>query len=283
MIVKNIETVKQYVPTVDTAPFDKLWPHIIGANGYLESELLGTALYLKLEDEHFPKIMLQMCERVVALRAYERAIPFLDLRQTEQGFAVISTEGLVPASKERVKALIDACRADAEDAEDNLLSFLESLSGDLKTVWLNSATSTYLTDTYIPTFKEFKRYIPDAPEESVPKNRADFRRLWGAMRTAINFKIEPNISAELSEQLMKEIREKSLTEVNTKIIEPVKFALAAYALGMKRKGDEYMGQAISMLNDKPDDYPLWKNSAIGQAVLNRRIEKNDRAIFWGAI
>jgi hypothetical protein len=240
---------------------------------------------MKIEDAGFPEILLQMCERVVALRAYERAIPFLDLRQTEQGFAVISTDGLVPASKDRVKALADACKADAEDAEDNLLSFLESLSGELKTIWLNSSTSTYLTDTYIATFKEFKRYIPGTPEYPVafPKNRAEFRGLWGAMRTAINFKIEPNISQELSEQLIEEIREKSLTEANAKIIEPLRFALAAYALGIKQKGNEYLGQALAFLKDNPDDYPLWKNSTVGQAIINRQKEKNDGAIFWGAI
>jgi hypothetical protein len=286
MIVKDIQTFKKYVPTVDTAPFEKILPHLIAANGYLERELLGTVLYSELESVGFPEVLLLMCERVVALRAYERAIPFLDLRQTEQGFAVISTDGLVPASKDRVKALTDACRADGDASEDNLLSFLESLSGPLKDDWLGSDVCTYLTDTYISTFREFKRYMPVQSSEYpavFPSNSFEFRGLWGSMRNAIRFKIEPDISHELSMQLMSEIREKSLTAVNVRIVEPVRFALVAFALGIKGKGSEYMGQVLTILRDNPDDYPLWKNSSVGEAVINRLNTKNDGSIFWGAI
>jgi hypothetical protein len=285
MIVGDIDCVRRYVPTVDTAPYSKLWPHVVGANGYLESEILGTALYGRLEDSDFPEILLSMCERVVALRAYERAIPFLDLRQTEQGFAVISTDGLVPASKDRVRALVEGCRADGESAEDSLLSMLESLTGDLKDLWVGSEACTVLTDCYISTYREFRRYLMRGSDYPVdfPKNRTEFRGLWGAMRSAIQFRIEPNISRELSARLLVEIRERCASAANLRLLEPVRFALAAFALGMRERGSEFLGQAAAMLRDSPDDYPLWRDSEVGQIVLNRVKSKNDGAIFFGSM
>jgi hypothetical protein len=271
------------VPTVDTAPFWKLLPHIVSANGYLEGELLGHGLYVRLDNPDVPDGLLALCERVVALRAYEQAIPFLDLRQTEQGFAVISTEGLVPASRERVRALVEGCRSEGESAEDNLLSFLEALSGEYKDLWLVSDVCTVLTDTYISTFREFKRYSGSLDAVDFPKNRTEFRSLWGAMRSAVQFRIEPNISRELSRMLLEEIRTKALSVANSRLLEPVRFALAAYAMGKISGGDGFLGQATALLRNGPDDYPLWRDSETGIAVLNRTAEKNDGPIFWGGI
>jgi hypothetical protein len=282
MTVKDIATFKKYVPTIDTAPYEKIWPHINAANGYLETELIGTEVYEKIDDNNFPVILRELCERVVALRAYERAIPFLDLRQTEQGFAVIATDGLVPASKERVQTLIAACRAEAAEAEDSLLSFLESISGEIKNMWLNSEVATFLTDTYIATFKQFKRYMPHTHENenNIPTNRIEFMKLWGNMRNAIRSRIEPNISPELSKEIISQINTKSISPENEKIIEPVRFALAAYTIGMIKKGNEFLSQATAILEENPDSYPTWKNSEVGNAVLNRINEKNDNRIYF---
>jgi len=281
MFVTDIDTFKKYVPTVEIVPYKKLAPHIISANDDLCNDILGISLYEK-QDE-FTEALNPLCERFVCMRAYERAIPFLDLKQTEQGFAVIDTQGLIPASKERVAALVKASKADGDKAEDKLMLFLESMeAGELKDLWLDSDACTYLTDTYLSTFREFKRYCPSPPAEvKIPENRREFAELRGNMRAAIQFKFIPVISDEFNSVLLEELRNNTISVENKRIIEPLKFATAVYAIGLYAKSDEYLRQALSILRNNPDAYELWKNSDVGKAELNRVEKENDGSIYFG--
>ena len=278
MIIEDITTLKKYVPTVETVPFEKVKPHIITAESKLKTEILGEELFARTDESDELR---ELCERYVCLRAYERAIPFLDLKQTEQGFAVINTEGFVPASRERVKSLVEAAGAEGDDAEESLLAWLEALpsASELKEAWMSSPVCTYLTDTYISTLKEYRRYA----EARVPVHRREFADLRGAMRASIRFSIVPVISPEQNDELLEQLKIGELNEANTALLEPLRFALAAFVSGQSIRGEEYMRPALSMLKAAADDFPAWRDSAIGVAELSRKMQANEGPIFFGGI
>lgn len=62
--------------------------------------------------------------RAVCLRAAYEAVPHLDLVLTPTGFGIVSNQNTAPASRDRVQALRESLRRDANRWEDNVLTAL---------------------------------------------------------------------------------------------------------------------------------------------------------------
>lgn len=103
------DTIGKYIPNVMTEvagekPLaDKLAPYIESAKLWLESEYLGTEDFLS--DAHNDFAL-----KIIVAKAFADAVPSLDLVVTPTGMAVINTDNLAPASKERVERLISSLR-----------------------------------------------------------------------------------------------------------------------------------------------------------------------------
>lgn len=103
------DTIGKYIPNVMTEvagekPLaDKLAPYVESAKLWLESEYLGTDDFLS--DAHNDFAL-----KIIVAKAFADAVPSLDLIVTPTGMAVINTDNLAPASKERVERLISSLR-----------------------------------------------------------------------------------------------------------------------------------------------------------------------------
>ena len=93
------------------------------------------------------------------IKAYLLGLPFFDLIETEAGFAVTRNETMAPASPERVKALKAGVEQWLSEAIERLLEYLEE-SPSYHEDWKGSETYSLLTETYIHTLREFRRYAP---------------------------------------------------------------------------------------------------------------------------
>ncbi|MDR0661224.1 MAG: hypothetical protein LBG19_10615 [Prevotellaceae bacterium] len=285
MIVGNITTLKKHVSTIVGDNFDLFNSHVSNANQWLKNNFIGDDLY-KLADEgtSTDKELKTFCERIVSLRAYETAIPFIDLVQTDSGFAVASSDSLAPASSSRVKALTEATKKEQDTAIEELLAYLEK-TNRYHDKWKESHCFTLLTDTYLHTLEEFERYasFTVGTADRYPKSRRDYAALNGTMRDAIFSQIEPVISPELNDELLNGLRQKNMNNANRKLLEPIRFALACFALGLYDKANEYLRKALSILKANPELYPTWRDSAIGSAELNRDKQENDKPIFFAGL
>lgn len=119
--------------------YEKILPWIDSTRAWLEQNILGT----------FEPTggLLQLTEKIIVNKAFADAIPSLDLTMSPAGFAVISTEGRAPASKERVERLI----ASLNSAVDSNLTVL-SCELPKHEQWRETPAGQWFLATFIPDF-----------------------------------------------------------------------------------------------------------------------------------
>ncbi len=86
-----------------------------------------------------------ICSRLVVADALRRAIPSLDIVLTPNGFGVVSTQNLAPASKPRVDRLVGSMLAHRDDC---IAALLPELVGASK--WLTSSQADFFGSTLFP-------------------------------------------------------------------------------------------------------------------------------------
>ena len=96
-----------------------------------------------------------LCSRLVVADAMRRAIPSLDIVLTPNGFAVVNTSNLAPASKPRVDRLVGSMLAHRDDCIAALLPELRGASSSsqdalLAKNWLASDRADFFGATLFP-------------------------------------------------------------------------------------------------------------------------------------
>lgn len=262
MIIDSIETLKSHIATIVGDNFGKYRPYLTTAETFLKREITGKDLFdLVSENED----LLELCRGVVAHKAYMEAIPFLDLIETESGFAVTSNGNLTPASTKRVKDLIAATEERLNECIEDLLEWLEASPDEIQDAWKGSKTYTLVNDNYVNSIRQFRNYAEFAG------GRLDWIRFRPQLARARKLKIEPIISKELSEQIIEQLRDEELEQevktANDKILEDLRYALASFATSDNATGESFIARVRSVLLTRPDDYPLFKASSIYQAIV----------------
>lgn len=121
----------------ETPLIDKLAPWIETAKAWLSDNFVGEGF--SLPEGHLP-----LARKIIVYKAFAEAIPSLDVTLSPAGFAVINTDGRVPASKERVERIIASLHS---SVEANLLPFILNL---LKTDdWRSTPMGQYWLGTFM--------------------------------------------------------------------------------------------------------------------------------------
>lgn len=273
MIAGTIDILKKYIPTIVGNDFGKYEGEVREANNWLKREITGTELYAILESEGNEEL-LTYAEAVVARKAYLEGIPGYDLLETEAGFVVTRNDNQAPASPERVQKLQEQTAKKLSDAIEDLLEYLED-HADYHDEWKGSPAYTLLSDTYILTLKDFRRYA------QFEGNRLTFLAARPRMMDAIHLEIGPVISPDLSDQIIEQLRDGDLTAENKAILENLRFAFANFTVGNKEVARSYLMKVRKVILKAPDTYPAFRDSELYAAIQATVIEKNtiEKPIF----
>ncbi|WP_372772097.1 DUF6712 family protein [Mangrovibacterium sp.] len=273
MIVTTIDTLKKYIPTIVGNDFSKYESEVREANNWLKRELTGSDLYAIL-DQAGNEELLSYAEAVVARKAYLEGIPSFDLMETEAGFVVTRNDNQAPASPERVKKLAEQMAKKLSDAIEDLLEYLEE-QVDYHDEWKGSPAYSLLSDTYILTLKDFRKYAP------FEGNRLAFLTAKPQMMDAIHLQIEPVISPELSDQIIEQLRDDDMTAENKSILENLRFAFANFTIGKKEVAQSYLMKVRKVIMATPDNYAAFRDSSLYATIQATVIEKNtaEKPIF----
>lgn len=276
MLVNNITTLKGHISTIVAGEFGTYSTYMSDANSWIRRELLGSTLYdlikdLASDDETHGTLVLK-AEKVVAHKGYIDSVPMLDLIQTESGFGVVRTTTIAPASPERIKALIAGLNSKLSDAIEELIDYLEEET-DYHDEWKSSPAFTLLSDTYIQTLREFRRYA------AFTGNRLDFVKFKPKLLEAINLRICPVISEDLSDQIIEQLRDGDITSENTAILENLRYAMALFAIGEEKSATSYLMRVRKVIITTPDNYPAFKASSLYAAILAQTTTANSGTIF----
>ncbi len=270
MLCKNMDSLRRYLPAVINSEYAKYEAEVSEANHWIRGEILGSALYETINGEQFADDeLLYLCEAVVARKAYMEGIPSFDLAETSSGFVVSRNEQQAPASPERVQKLRESIALRLTDSIERLLQYLEQ-HPDYHDQWKGSPVYAMLTDTFIHTLTEFRRYAP------FPGSRMEYIDAKPRMLEVIRLRIEPVISRELSDEIIEQLRDDDLSQANSRIIGDLKFAYANYVAGQTEKANTFLYKVRGRLNAQAEDYPAWESSAVYAAYNASTVDKYNK-------
>ena len=133
MWVKDIDTFTAAIPTAVGTEWSSIAPFLETASLKIQDELTGTGLYEAIEAMTEGSSR-KVAEKLESMMAYLTAIPFVDLIQTNSGFAVVSGSSQAPASKERVERLILWVETMVDGLTDLLIRLI-MYTPDLRALW----------------------------------------------------------------------------------------------------------------------------------------------------
>lgn len=169
-IIPGNTALRQLIPntlaTVAGEPtwYEKMFPFLEQAEEWLAAQLTGDDVIDALEKEQDIHPVKRVCAQIVTSHALMNAIPSLDLVLTPNGFGIVSTQNVVPASKDRIERLINSVEAQRDSAIDELLFKLPSTSG-----WRSTEQGKFFASTLFPRLticrrlairdKKFDKYL----------------------------------------------------------------------------------------------------------------------------
>ena len=190
-----------------------------------------------------------LTSRLVVADALRRAIPSLDIVLSPNGFAVVNTSNLAPASKPRVDRLIGSMLSHRDDC---IAALLPGLVGASK--WLTSSQADFFGATLFPdlrivdvvggvTGSKWDRYLELRPQ--VIDLEASLAEEW--------------LSPELMSALRSENLRGELTEKRHEIVRQVK----AQVVGYLRGGSFYsrrLADIVNYIRLNESDFKEWHGS-----------------------
>ena len=190
-----------------------------------------------------------LCSRLVVADALRRAIPSLDIVLTPNGFAVVSTSNLAPASKPRVDRLVGSMLSHRDDC---IAALLPELVGASK--WLTSSQADFFGATLFPdldivdavggaTGSKWEKYLELRPQ--VIDLEASLAEEW--------------FSPELMSALRSENLRGDLTEKRNEIVRQVKAQVVGYLLSASFNSRR-LADIVNYIRLNPEFFSEWHQS-----------------------
>ena len=270
MLIPHVFATAEGEPTL----FEILSPFIETAEQWAIDTFVPDAIFDEIaEDDGFgPNERLRFpLEKLVACQAYMTAIPSLDLVLTPNGFGIVSNQNIVPASRERVDALINSLESQRDSAIEALILRLSS-----RTDWQQSAQGKYFGATMFPLLNLCRRL-------------AIREHIWDSYQQLHErlIKIE-NVLADtyFSQEQMQVFRSQVIVQYSTSkpIEEQIIRSLQAYELQLLtdiQVHPQCYYDLVTIIRERPDDFPAWHTSSVADLYTPKIFQnKKNSSAYW---
>lgn len=190
-----------------------------------------------------------LCSRLVVADALRRAIPSLDIVLTPNGFGVVNTSNLAPASKPRVDRLVGSMLAHRDDC---IAALLPEIVGASK--WLASSQAQFFGATLFPDLS-----IVDSLGSVQGSRWEKYLELRSQVIDLEASLAEEWFSPELMSALRSENLRGDLTGKRSEIVRQVK----AQVVGYLRSGSfnsRRLADIVNYIRLNEDDFIEWHQS-----------------------
>lgn len=194
-----------------------------------------------------------LCSRLVVADALRRAIPSLDIVLTPNGFGVVSTQNLAPASKPRVDRLVGSMLAHRDDC---IAALLPELVGASK--WLTSSQADFFGATLFPDFS-----IVDAVGGATGSKWEKYLELRSNVIDLEASLAEEWLSPELMSALRSENLRGDLTPKRREVVWQVKAQIVGY-LTAGTFSTRRLADIVNYIRQDEDEFPEWHHSATAE-------------------
>ena len=270
MLIPHVFATAEGEPTL----FEILSPFIETAEQWAIDTFVPDAIFDEIaEDDGFgPNERFRFpLEKLVACQAYMTAIPSLDLVLTPNGFGIVSNQNIVPASRERVDALINSLESQRDSAIEALILRLSS-----RTDWQQSAQGKYFGATMFPLLNLCRRL-------------AIREHIWDSYQQLHErlIKIE-NVLADtyFSQEQMQVFRSQVIVQYSTSkpIEEQIIRSLQAYELQLLtdiQVHPQCYYDLVTIIRERPDDFPAWHASPVADLYTPKIFQnKKNSSAYW---
>lgn len=250
-LITDEETLRRYLvnsvrPVDGERPMlDRLTPHVLEAEDYLQRTVTGRDFeLLPPEGPAYDAA----CD-FTAMRALASACRALDVVMTPNGFGVVSTPTIAPASRERV----DSFRRESVTAANRALSRLLRLLSSVE-VWVGSEQFRYFRRSTFPGMLLCENAADDDEDWTEV-----YPRLVEKVRLAEDELAVRYISAPLMSRLRREYDDKPLTEPERHVAGAVRGQALAHIKG-GAFNSEVLSDIVEYIRRRPADFPQWAGS-----------------------
>lgn len=253
-LITNDDTLRQYLPNVfatvkgEVSLFDKVKVDINLAENWVIETFVSTNTFNTICGYAEDNPIKIITAKLIATEALSWAIPSLDLVLTPNGFGVVSTQNIAPASKERVNRLIGSL---ADYRDECIGNILPALGGESQ--WLTSSQALFFGETLFPDL---------AITDQVKGTGSKWER-YLAIRPKI-LDIEASLAEEFfSPELMVRLRNEVLRKTHTADLARVINAIRGQVVDLLNGGLIRMRDMIDVVNHircYPDLFPEWHAS-----------------------
>ena len=270
LLIPNVLATAEGEPTL----IEKLYPFLETAEQWAIDNFIPEVIFEEIaEDDGFgPNERFRYpLEKLVACQAYMTAIPSLDLVLTPNGFGIVSNQNIVPASRERVDALMNSLESQRDSAIEALILRLSS-----RTDWQQSAQGKYFGATMFPLLNLCRRL-------------AIREHIWDSYQQLHErlIKIE-NVLADtyFSQEQMQVFRSQVITQYRTSkpIEERVIRSLQAYELQLLtdiQVHPQCYYDLVTIIRERPDDFPAWHTSPVADLYTPKIFQnKKNSSAYW---
>ena len=207
----------------------------------------------------------------VTAHALMAAIPSIDLVLTPNGFGIVNTGNIAPASRDRVERLIASVENERDCAIESMLLRLPKEDG-----WLQTDQSRFFASTLFPNL-------------SLCRRLAIRQHLWeeyNALRSRL-IKIENTLAETyFSQEQMAVFREKSIhlhTDCHPQMLHVIR-ALQSCELMLVTDMEVHCQSFYDLVNiirQHPETFPEWHNSHTAQLYIPKIFEnKKSSSGYW---
>lgn len=253
-LITNDDTLRQYLPNVfatvkgEVSLFDKVKVDINLAENWVIETFVSTNTFNTICGYAEDNPIKIITAKLIATEVLSWAIPSLDLVLTPNGFGVVSTQNIAPASKERVDRLIGSL---ADYRDECIGNILPELGGESQ--WLTSSQALFFGETLFPDL---------AITDQVKGTGSKWER-YLALRPKI-LDIEASLAEEFfSPELMVRLRNEVLRKTHTADLARVINAIRGQVVDLLNGGLIRMRDMIDVVNHircYPDLFPEWHAS-----------------------
>ena len=268
LLIPNVLATTEGEPTL----IEKLYPYLETAEQWAIDTFVPEAIFDEIDDGFGPNERFRYpLEKLVACQAYMTAIPSLDLVLTPNGFGIVSNQNIVPASRERVDALMNSLESQRDSAIEALILRLSS-----RTDWQQSAQGKYFGATMFPLLNLCRRL-------------AIREHIWDSYQQLHDrlIKIE-NVLANtyFSQEQMQVFRSQVIAQYSTSkpIEEQVIRSLQAYELQLLtdiQVHPQCYYDLVTIIRERPDDFPAWHTSPVAELYCPAVFKnKKTSSAYW---
>jgi hypothetical protein len=270
LLIPNVLATVEGEPTL----IEKLYPYLETAEQWAIDTFVPEAIFDEIAetdsfgpDERFRFPL----EKLVACHAYMTAIPSLDLVLTPNGFGIVSNQNVVPASRERVDALINSLESQRDAAIEALIIRLSS-----RTDWQQSEQGKYFAATMFPFLNLCRRL-------------AIREHIWDSYQQLHDrlIKIE-NVLADtyFSQEQMQVFRTHVITQGRTAkpLEDQVIRSLQSYELQLLtdiQVHPQCYYDLVNIIREHEEVFPAWHSSTVAELYKPKIFEnKKKSSAYW---